>query len=143
MAITNPWGDWLPLEGLERLQRDFSRSLGHGVRHRAAGATLRICEDPEGMTIDVEIPGVEPDTVDLSATGDMITLKSERMAEDLPDGTHAHQRERWSGAFTRSVVIPSGFDAQRLDATCHDGLLTMRLPRRESAMPKQIAVRKR
>jgi HSP20 family protein len=142
MAITSPWGDWFPLEGLERLRRDLSHSLGHGVRHRAAGASLRISEDPEGMTIDVEIPGVEPGTVDLSATGDMITLKSERMAEDLPDGTHTHQRERWSGAFTRSVAIPGGFDAQRIDATCHDGLLTMRLPRRESAMPKRIAVRK-
>jgi HSP20 family protein len=107
-----------------------------------AGASLRICEDPEGMTIDVEIPGVEPDTVDLSATGDMITLKSERMAEALPDGAHVHQRERWSGAFTRSILIPGGFDGHGIEATCHDGLLTMRLPRRESARPKQIEVRK-
>jgi HSP20 family protein len=141
MAITNPWGDWLPLEGLERLRRELSRSLGEGVRHGAAGASLRICEDPEGMTIDVEIPGVELDMVDLSATGDMITLKSERIAEDLPDAMHVHQRERWSGAFTRSIVVPGGFDTQKIDATCHDGLLTVRLPRRESAMPKQIEIR--
>ena len=143
MAITRPWGDWLRPEGLEQLQRELSRSFDPRVRHRVAGAALRICEDPEGLTIDVAIPGVEPDTVDLSATEDMITLKSERMAEDLPDATHVHQRERWSGAFTRSVAIPGGFDAQRIDATCHDGLLTIRLPRRESAMAKQIEVRKR
>jgi HSP20 family protein len=140
MAITSPWGDWSPLEELERLRRDLSRTFGYGAR-RAGGAALRICEDPEVMTIDVEMPGVEPDAIDLSATGDMITLKSERPVED-PEKVHAHRRERWTGAVTRSVAIPAGYDGQQLVATCRDGLLTMRIPRRESAKPRQITIGK-
>jgi HSP20 family protein len=142
MAITGGWSGWDPFEALDRLRREMGRSYGQGVR-RPAGAPLRVTEDPEGLTIAVEVPGVEPDEVELTATADMVTLKGERRAEDLPEGIRPHRRERWSGAFTRSLSVPSGYDAQAISATCRNGLLTLRLPRREVAKPKQIEVRKR
>jgi HSP20 family protein len=86
---------------------------------------------------------VDPEQIELTATGDMLTLKGERAADEVPEEARAHRRERWSGSFTRSLSIPSGFDTQQLSASCRDGLLTVRLGRQEAAKPRQIEVRRR
>ncbi len=114
--------------------------LAHGLIPRAF-PPVNILENQEALLIECELPGVEPGSLDLSITGDVLTLKGERLKPVNPAGTTEHIQERTYGAFNRAITLPVGVDNDHAEAKFANGVLSLRLPKLPEARPRQVAVK--
>jgi HSP20 family protein len=90
--------------------------------------------------LKAELPDTRRDDINVTFENGVLTLTGERKAEfDINQGTY-HRSERAYGRFSRSFTLPATVDANRISASYKDGVLTVRVPQREEAKPKQIAV---
>ncbi len=94
----------------------------------------------EGDTFQVEfdLPGVNPDSVDLDVERNVVTVKAERAALDGQMEMLAAERPR--GVFSRQLVLGDNLDTERIEASYDAGVLTLRIPVAEQAKPRKIAI---
>jgi HSP20 family protein len=125
---------------VDRLNRMFSDFYGD-VFTRGWVPAVDIYETPEHeFVIKAELPEMKREDINLSFENNVLTLRGERKF-DQEVRREAFQRfERQYGAFTRSFTLPATVDGTRIRATYKDGVLTVRVPQREEAKPKQIEV---
>ena len=97
-------------------------------------------ETPRELVLSVDLPGVDPSSVDLSLTGSVLTLRGER-PEDGPAEAESRLRERPNGAFLRHVTLPEHVEFEGVQAECKHGVLTVRLPKPDKARPRNIPIR--
>lgn len=122
--LRNPWGlTERPWAGLERL------SAMTGL----AEPKIDIEDKRKEIKVSVELPGLEPDDVDLRLTDEALTIRGEKRTEDSDEGDGYYLSERTFGAFERSVPLPVEVDADRAEAKFKKGVLTVRLPKTERA----------
>ncbi|MDT8271740.1 MAG: Hsp20/alpha crystallin family protein [Desulfomonilia bacterium] len=93
------------------------------------------------MIITSEIPGIDPADLDLSVTGDTLTIKGIRKPLVLGEGETWHRRERGYGNFFRTVQLPYTVDGNKIDAQYTQGVLRIVLPRAEADKPRKISVK--
>jgi HSP20 family protein len=93
----------------------------------------------EELMVEMELPGVKSEQIDVSVSGDELTIKVDR-PEASEEGVIYHRRERPTGSFTRALTLPCAVDAQRVEADLAEGVLTLRLPKAEAAKPRKITV---
>jgi HSP20 family protein len=105
------------------------------------GPALDVAETPETFVVKAEIPGVEAKDIDISVTGNTLTLKGEKHEEKEEKGKTWHRVERSYGSFCRTVTLPVPVKADRIEAESRDGVLTVTVPKSVEAMPKKIAVK--
>lgn len=92
------------------------------------------------LVIKAEIPGMNRDAIDITVENFTLTIRGEKTTgQDIKD-EQFHRVERSYGAFTRSFALPHTVDANKVQAEYKDGVLTVTLPLREEAKPKQIKV---
>lgn len=90
--------------------------------------------------VKAELPDMKREDINVTFENGVLTITGERKAEfDVNEGTF-HRSERAYGRFSRSFTLPATVDANRINAGYKDGVLTIRVPQREEAKPKQIAV---
>lgn len=136
-----------PFEELERMQRQMdwlTGSLSRGLfREPAAGVfpLMNVTEDNDSFYVRAELPGLKPDELNISVTGDTLSLSGERKIPAEDENARYHRREREAGKFSRIVTLPSQVDTGKVDARCADGILTVVLPKAEASKPKQIAIK--
>ena len=141
------WGYANPFEELERMRRQMvllSEGLSRGVwRESGAGVfpLLNVTEDKDNYYVRAELPGLKADELDISVTGDTISISGERKLPVEDEKAQYHRREREAGRFSRIVTLPSQVETGKVDARCADGVLTVVLPKAEEAKPKQISVK--
>lgn len=99
-----------------------------------------VYETPEEFLVLVEVPGVDPSSIDVAAAGNVLTLKGVKQAGDLPE-PQIQVRERLFGAFHRQISLPNEVDFDRAEATIELGVLRIRLPKRTAAKTRTIPVR--
>jgi HSP20 family protein len=134
---------WDPFTEMSRLQDELLRT-GFSPRAATNGAratfapAVDVFEDAEAIFVKAELPGLRLEDVTVGVESDVLTLSGERKSER--DEGHT-LRERWYGAFSRSFKLPRTIDVERIEATLKDGVLTVRLPKRESVKPRKIEVR--
>jgi len=122
------------------LQESFVRP-GNGMATGGATALpLDVSETEHEYTVRASLPGIKPDDVQVTVHGDTLTIRGESKAEEEKKGENWLLRERRSGSFQRSVTLASPVDADKAQAQYDHGVLTLRLPKAESARPKQIKV---
>jgi HSP20 family protein len=97
-------------------------------------------ETYEAIILKAELPGVSKDDLDLEIRGNTLTLKGERQPEAEVKEDQYHRRERPYGAFERSFLLPATVIQDGLQATLGNGVLEVRLPKREVAQPKRIVI---
>jgi HSP20 family protein len=97
-------------------------------------------ETKEGFKLQVELPGVKQEDIQLTIEGNSLILKGERKRENEVKEDNYHRIERSYGTFQRSIVLPSVVDPNRVKATYRDGVLQIQLPKKEEAKPKEIKV---
>lgn len=143
-----PTLDWRdPFYELERLQRQMDtmlEGLSAGVsRGPGAGVfpLMNVTEDKEKYYIRAELPGVKSKDLDITVTGRNLSIAGERKIAEEKEGTKYHRSEREEGTFSRMISLPAEVDTSKVEARCNDGILTVVLPKAESAKPKQIAVK--
>lgn len=94
-----------------------------------------------GYLLESPLPGVDETSIDVSLTGNILTLTAEQRVEKDPAAElQWHRRERRSGKSTRQVELPEEVDSSAVHAEYRDGLLRITLPKAESALPKKIKV---
>jgi len=98
-------------------------------------------EKEDSFTVRVEVPGVKMDDIDISMSGETLTIKGERTA---PAGVKEEEYqccEVCYGSFTRSVTIPTAVDADKIEATFEDGILQIHVPKAKAAKPAKITIK--
>lgn len=119
----------------------FSRTSFLPGRAARGYPLLNIGEDKENVYVDALAPGVDPKTLSISVTQDLLVISGEKKALLSSVGAEAiHRSERSAGQFTRSMTLPFEVDSGKVKATYQDGLLKIVLPKAEVAKPKQIQV---
>lgn len=109
--------------------------------HGAWLPPVDIYETPDKeIVLKAELPGLKRDAIDLTVEHNTLTIRGQRPPDDGTADAQFHRSERVFGPFTRSFTLPNTVDAARVKAEYRDGVLTVRLPRREEARPRQIAV---
>lgn len=132
-------------EEMDRLQREMNRLLRttRGSRLQAAPSfpAMNIWTSDEGQMITAEIPGVEPDDLDVSVTGEILTLSGTRKPESVEEEVRYHRQERGYGRFKRSIQLPYPVQSDKIEASFKSGVLNVYLPRAEEDKPKKITVK--
>jgi len=106
-----------------------------------ATLALDVHESNDDVTVQASIPGVKPEDIDISITGDTLTIKGETHEEkETKDGSY-HLRERRYGAFQRSISLPTLVKADKAQAVFENGVLTLILPKVEEVKPKSIKIK--
>jgi HSP20 family protein len=108
-------------------------------RSRAFPA-VNVWDDGPRLMAEAEIPGVEPEDVNVHVMGDELTIKGCRKAMEGEKLTY-HRQERGTGEFTRVLTLPVPVVADTVEAILQDGVLTIQLPKEESARPRHIEVK--
>lgn len=119
------------------MNRLFENTLGGTPQTYPA---MNVWTNDEGAVITAELPGTNPDEIDISVSGSSVTLSGSRKAEELPEGVRFNRRERFVGEFSRSFELPFNVEADEVEAIFQKGVLQISLPRAEAEKPKRIAV---
>lgn len=146
MAIFR-WGANLdPFGGLRHVQRELSRlhDAWFGESRRIGGGPyppVNVYDSPGEVLVQCEVAGVEPEDLDVSITGETLTIKGNK--KPLPDEENLNfvRRERGSGEFTRTIVLPEAVQADKIDASLSNGIMTIKLPKAEAAKPRKIDIK--
>lgn len=127
-----------PYDDLFRL---FS-TLTPPVMRETAGVfpPVNLYDDGETFLVRTEIPGVDKNAIEVTAAGDQLTIRGERvMAEVDPEASY-HRRECVGGQFRRTVALPQPVNADAIKASFKNGVLEVFLPRVPEKKPRKIAV---
>ena len=92
------------------------------------------------VVVKATLPGTKPEEVDISITGDILTIRGEHKEEQEMKEENYLRRERRYGTFSRSIRIPIPIQSDKAEAVFENGVLTLTLPKAEEAKPKQIKV---
>lgn len=103
--------------------------------------TVDIAESDEGVTVRAELPGIDPKELDVSVAGNQLVLSGEKRESTEDKGKDFYHSESRYGAFRRSVRLPEGVDSENVDAQYANGVLTLRLKKIPSAVPKRVEVK--
>jgi HSP20 family protein len=99
-----------------------------------------ITESEREVTVRTEIPGVDPENLSITVSGDVLTLAGEKSDSAEKKGENYYRTERRFGSFRRSIQLPTAVDADKVNAEYQDGVLTVTMERKERAAAKRIAV---
>ena len=101
---------------------------------------IDLIEEENQYLLKVDTPGMEKEHIDISVTGNLMTIKGERKEEDEKKGGNYYHSERRFGAFYRTVEFPTDVKADQVKATYKNGVLELVVPKADTAKPKQIKV---
>jgi HSP20 family protein len=125
---------------IDRLNQMFSDFYGQAFSRAWVPAVDIYETDAHEVVLKAELPDMKREDINLTFENGVLTLKGERKFEQEAKKENYQRVERHHGTFTRSFTLPNTVDAARISAAYKDGVLTIRLPQREEAKPKQIAV---
>jgi HSP20 family protein len=103
-------------------------------------APLDIHETPDELVVTAALPGVKAEDVEITMTGQTLSLRGELKADETIDRNQYLYRERRFGSFQRSIQLPVRVQGDRAQATFTDGVLTLRVPKAEEVKPRQIRI---
>lgn len=128
---------------LDRLQREVQQvfGLGPSIRGLARGfPALNVGGTPQSVEIYAFAPGLDPASLDVQIEKGTLTLSGERKAADVPEKATVHINERFAGRFRRVVSLPEDIDPASVAAKYRDGVLQVRIQRKEEAQPRRITI---
>lgn len=147
MFNTPAWGWRSPFGELERMKNQVDRLFegyhkGQSGRQQSAGVfpLINVSEDKDAYRVRTELPGMKADDLDISATADSLAISGERKIAPEDEEVKYHRRERESGKFSRMIKLSGQIDPSKVEAGIADGILTVVLPKSESAKPRQIKI---
>lgn len=145
MVARNPlFRGWDPWREMGRLQQEMNRVFGSD---RSGGLfadapAINVWRNENGVVLTSEIPGLDKNDLEISVTGETVTIRGTRKANDALQDKNAkyHRQERLTGKFSRSLQLPFRVDAQKTEAKYEQGILTVTLVPHEEEKPKKIAI---
>ena len=150
MALSRRLRPWDMFEEFNRMRRDLESLMGQAWEStRGAGSrffgeralpAMNLYEAGDDFLVTAEIPGVKIENVQITVTGDCLTVKGTRESEIDCEQVNCHRLERETGPFSRTLTLPANVAADKVEATYVDGVLQVRLPKAEEAKPRVIKV---
>jgi HSP20 family protein len=125
---------------IDRLNRMFTDFWNEGFSRAWVPAVDIYETDAHEVVIKAELPDMKKEDIGVTFENSVLTLSGERKLDETTKREQYQRVERYVGRFSRSFTLPPTVDAGKIAATYKDGVLTIRLPRREEARPKQIDV---
>lgn len=139
---------WFPFfdvgKTLEEMDRAFGRMgrpLGLRSVPRGTFPAINVYQQDEAVVLTAEVPGVDPNSLDLTVLNDSVTLKGQREEKDIPANNGMYRRERPQGAFARTVTLPEAINPDSVQAEYANGVLKVRMEKAESAKVRKIAIK--
>lgn len=130
---------------LDRLQQDMNRLMSDFYPSRLQAApgypAVNVWINDDRQIVTVELPGFQPDDLDILVDGRDLTVSGSRQLADLPEGARYHRQERSMGKFTRKFTLPYSVKVDAVEAAFKNGVLYLSLPRSEADKPKKITVK--
>jgi HSP20 family protein len=126
----------------DELFRAFSPFFQETNVHRTAGVfpAVNLYDDGTSFLVRAELPGVDKDKLEVTAKGDQLTLRGERVIPAAGPDASYHRRERDGGQFRRVVTLPQAIDPDHIEARYVDGVLEVVLPRVPELKSRKITV---
>ncbi|GCD35745.1 hypothetical protein OEIGOIKO_03492 [Streptomyces chrestomyceticus JCM 4735] len=121
--------------------REFDRLTQQvfGTTARPAALPMDAYRAGDEFVIHFDLPGVDPETIDLDIERNVLTVRAER-ASTAPEGAEMIASERTAGKFSRQLFLGDTLDSDRVDAAYENGVLTLRIPVAERAKPRKIEI---
>lgn len=145
--IRRPKDVYDPFRELRALQNeindlfDFNRFSGtEGLFDRNFSPAMDVVETTDGFTVTCELPGLDQQEIDINITSNVLTIRGEKKSDTTAKEKKVFRREIRTGSFQRTLSLPVAVDSEKVTADLKDGILSITLPKREDAKPKQISV---
>lgn len=140
--ITRRPSIWREMDQLQReMNRLFAATERQGIVGTPGFPSINIWANEEGQFISAEMPGFNPDDINIDATPDTLTISGSRKMDESGDETRYHRNERGYGEFKRTIQLPFMIDTESVKASFKNGVLAIHLQRAEADKPKKIAVK--
>jgi len=135
MRRYDPWRE------MARMFEDFDRLFGNGAPRTALGQPRLNCWlKDDAMMVTVELPGVDPEQVDITLQQDTLTISGQFPSRERRDNESYYRNERRGAAFQRVVNLPFAVEREKVEANFRNGVLAVHLPRAEEDKPRKITV---
>ena len=125
---------------MERLQSQMSRLFGSALMERDKYPLINAQADKHKMTVLAQLPGFQAEEINIEVKDHVLTIEGERKAPEYDGTSRIHRAERGSGHFLRSIAAPYEIEADQVEASYQNGLLSIKLPRAEASKPRKIAI---
>lgn len=143
----SPRRDFAPFEGFRELQETMNRFFNEPANSRPWVPAVDIAENANELIVHADIPGMKFEDIDVRLENGTLTLRGERKfdrkigdaGEDGKEGGW-HRVERSYGSFERVFSLPETVDPEKVTAEYKDGTLTVKLPKKEIAKPRQVKI---
>jgi HSP20 family protein len=142
--------EWKPFREVSRLRREMDRLWDEffGPGRRAFrplepewAPAIDVSETADKVVVKAEVPGIEAKDIDISLSGDILTIKGEKKSERQEKKENYHLVERSYGSFSRSLKLPVGVKVDKVEAKYEKGVLTITCPKKEEVKPKAIEIK--
>lgn len=140
---------WRPFGELSSLRREMDRLWENffGERpltrmwQREWAPSLDVSETRDNFVVKAEVPGIDAKDIDISLTGDVLTIKGEKRQEKEEKEEDYHLVERSYGSFSRSVRLPAEVESNKIKASYKNGILNITLPKSEKVKAKEVKIK--
>jgi HSP20 family protein len=144
---------WDPFRELEQMEREMDRIWGSGGQRRMpsqrrraelaemAAPAVDIWETSDAVMAQIAMPGVRPEDLQVSVTDNTLTIRGEMKPREAKEGERWHRQEIQYGMYDSTITLPPYANAEQVEANYENGVLTLRLPKREQSRARQIPVR--
>jgi HSP20 family protein len=135
---------WSPFRELDRFRRDFDdlfdRFLGGRAGRQGNGPALESYVDNGRLMVRADLPGIDPKDVEITVTGDQLTIRGKREQRNEARGRDFLHREVSYGSFERVVKLPGGVNADDVKAAFSNGVLELTVPLPEQARSRKVPI---
>lgn len=129
-----------PFNGLRLFEDAMTRMMSEPRTGRPWSPATDVIETENELVLKSDLPDVDLKDIDVQVENQTLTIKGHRHFERQNDGRGFHRIERSYGSFIRSFTVPSTVDTEKVAADYKNGVLTVRLPKKEAAKPRQVKV---
>lgn len=144
--IARRFGEWDPFERMRDLMQwdpfqELPRRWLGGEAAELFSPTFDVREEKDAFIFKADLPGIKEEDVDISITGNRLSVSGKREQENVDESDSYYCRERSYGSFSRTFTLPDSVNADQIQANMQDGVLSLRLPKSPEAQPKKIALK--
>jgi len=129
-----------PLASLRVFEDAFTRMVNEPRATRPWSPAVDIYETENELVLKADVPDVDPKEIDVRVENQTLTVSGERKFEQDKESKGFHRIERSYGSFVRSFAVPNTFDTEKINAGFKNGVLTVTLPKKEAAKPRQVKI---
>jgi HSP20 family protein len=129
-----------PVTGLRIFEDALNRMLSEPRTSRPWSPAVDILETENEIILKADVPAVDPKDIDIEVQNQTLTVKGHRQFDKSEAPKGYHRIERSFGSFVRSFAVPTSVDTEKVGADYKNGVLTISLPKKEAAKPRQIKI---